>query len=220
MNELDIVNHARSKRPMVSIEGRVDGVEETELEYEFYGRLESMDELRRLATETEHQEQYELKKPRGKIRVRACKVGNQTTYVMTSKTWTPGQPGENECEVEVSVDMFEHFKHVADSGMIKTRYTIPAGKQRTSDGDIVDIKWEYDVFEDRDGKRSDWVKVDLEVKEVLATIPDLPVALADPIMNQKGSRTPKEVTLLTKLFKEEFTVEAGEGNVDQDPEGT
>lgn len=209
------INRHKRELSQLGLEGRVDGVAEQEIEYEFYGRIEDINKIISLATQTEYQEQYELKKERGKIRVRMSRVGDVTVYTMTSKTWTPGKAGEAEVEVEVSEDMFAHFRHIADSGMIKTRYSIPAGSQRLSGGDIEKLTWEYDVFQDRDGKRSEWVKVDLEVKEVLATLPELPVALSDVIKNQKGSRTPKEIRTLDRLFKEEFLVEAGPGNVDQ-----
>lgn len=199
----------------VSVEHESDGVVEVELEYEFYGKLEDFDALVAAATTVERQEQYEIKKSSGTIRVRMSTVVDVVTYMLNSKTWDAGKAGKDEVEHEVSADMFAHFKKIADSGMIKTRYTIPAGNQRLTNGEVEPISWEYDVFEDREGKRSDWVKVDLEVKEALATIPDLPIALSSLISNQKNYRTPKEVALLTKLFKEEFLVGPGVNNVDQ-----
>lgn len=192
----------------------------SEIEYEFYGKLNDFDDLVAKAKSTEYQEQYQLKKDRGSIRVRMSKVGDDTIYMLNSKMWEPGKLGDEEVEHEVSAGLFKHFKHIADSGMIKTRYVIPTGSQRLSDGTVTKLNWEIDVFQKANGERSEWVKIDLEVQEVLETLPDLPVELSNVVRNQKGSRTDKENRLLTNLFKSEFLVGPGVNNVDQTTEPT
>lgn len=198
-----------------------NGVEKVEYELEIYGRIVDFSEIEKAAVKSEYQEQYELKRPNGTIRVRMTKNDEGTTYTQTTKTWNRQRNKRKEAELEVPEHMFEHFKRLADSGMIKRRYFIPFAEviETNEAGEVREnLFWEVDVFEDRDGKRSDWCKIDLEGVPEDIDVPELPITLEQAITNQYGDRTKEEIELLTKLFKEEFLVDMSDNDEESDEE--
>lgn len=190
----------------ISIEDH--GEELPEIELEIYGKIVDFTEIEAASTRSEWQEQYEVRKDRGSIRVRMIKDELGTRYVLTTKSWGDKRNERKEAELEVTEAMFDHFKAIADSGMIKRRYFIPLGAvvEDTEAGEIsTPLEWEVDVFHDTEGNRRDWCKIDLEVPEQI-DLPELPIKLTDTITNQYGQRTDEEIRKLTELFKEEFMV--------------
>lgn len=199
------------KLMVVSLES--NGIEQTEYELELYGKIVDFTEIEKLSVRSEYQEQYGIRKDRGSIRVRMTKDENGTRYEMTTKTWGEQRNNRKEAELEVTEAMFEHFKTIAESGMIKRRYFIPLGKvvETTEAGEIeTPLEWQVDVFFDLEGNRSEWCKIDLEGVPEELEVPELPIQLEHAITNQYGDRTQEEIDLLTKLFKEEFTVRPNE----------
>lgn len=208
MSDRIIRFRALQRHLQVSIEE--NGIAERELEYVFYGKVVDFAELEKVAERSEYQEQYQVMRKNGTIRARMVRSDSGTTYVITTKSWTPGVAGKSEAELEGTEDMFQHFKSIAESGMQKRRYFLKAGVQRTSDGDEHPLTWEVDVFYDLEGKRSDWCKIDLEVPQPLKELPTLPIELEEVITNQYGKRTRDEIEKLKQLFEEEFTVRPNE----------
>lgn len=155
-----------------------------ENEYEIYGRYVNLNDIERLARTYELQEQYNIQQKSGSIRVRYVKEAEgEEAYILTSKQYA-GQGnsiGVPEVNIPVNSGLFEHFKAMASSGMIKRRYFIPIGKQRLSSGEEVDIEWEVDVFLDAKGETVGWVKIDLPVIEELKKLPPLPFDLDDKL---------------------------------------
>jgi len=193
------------------------GIVNTETEYVFYAKLKDPDILR-AATAVEDQEQWTLKIPKtpdnlseGTMRVRKTKEGNSVTYALTIKTRLNAPQGDLsntdtqvaadlqkmlEVTIEATEDCFEMFKRMADSGMIKTRYTLPI-----QDSDCV---FEVDRFITSEGQYSQWVKIDLEVKVPLSEIPQLPEGFTDVIYNQKGKQSEQESEFVTRLYDQVF----------------
>lgn len=155
-----------------------------ENEYEIYGRYVDLNQIEKLATSYELQEQYNIQKESGSIRVRYVKeASGEEAYILTSKQYA-GQGdkiGVPEVNVPVNEGLFEHFKAMANDGMIKRRYFVPIGKQRLSSEELVDIEWEVDVFLDAKGEAIGWVKIDLPVIEELREMPPLPFDLEDKL---------------------------------------
>lgn len=186
-----------------------------ELEYEIYGHMRNISDIIKLNPTIEHQEQYEILLDRGSMRIRATTIeGQETEYVMTLKTWTPGKAGRIESNSgAIDESFFENWKRLATSGIKKTRYKVPAGKQRLTVpslieqwGELVDLTWEIDVFETKNHSQSDWVKLDLEVKQPLKEMPPLPIELTDKIVNGSNQRTDAEKAKIRQYYDKEFNV--------------
>lgn len=161
-----------------------NGIKEDEIEYEIYGRYVNLTDISNLSKSLEFQEQYNIMQEAGSLRVRYVKTSdNEEAYVMTSKQYdTPdGSIGVPEVNITTTEEMFQHFKNMAQSGLIKNRYFIPIGKQKLTSGELVEIAWEVDVFLDGKGEPTGWVKVDLPVLEELKELPPLPFDLEDKL---------------------------------------
>lgn len=180
---------------MVNLES-IPGAKVRELEYTFYGRIHSLDELYRVATHNEKQEQWavpiETDLP-GKARIRAI---NGTRFILTTKFRYEGMLGCEEVECDISQDMFIHLKKMGKGGYLKHRFVVPVPGS--------ELKWEIDVFLDGMGKPHPWVKVDLEVPNESTAIPKLPIAFDEFITHQSKEHTPDEQTLVSNLWGKEW----------------
>lgn len=114
-----------------------DGVARIEREYEFYGKIADHSEIETKAVSTEYQEQYEVKRKGGSLRVRMTKKGDEVpVYSLTLKARDPNDPtAKREVPLEGTEDLFTSFKALADNGMIKRRYYIPL-EVSTEDEDV------------------------------------------------------------------------------------
>lgn len=167
----------------------IDTTKHREDEVVFYAKIVDFEGLSK-AAEIEMHDQWEIKQPKGRIRVRKTVVlksltdsgivapeGQTALYVQTIKTrdTAAGIAGGTEINSEINKDFFESFKAMAPQGMVKTRYTVPTNKIVVKIGeDTTEIKvdsyFEIDVFSDKDGKPHEWCKVDVEVNSILEAI--------------------------------------------------
>lgn len=203
-------------KPSSSLEGEGESTS-VELEYEIYGHMRNISDIIKLNPVIEHQEQYEVLTENGSVRIRASTLeGKETEYTLTVKTWQKGVAGRNESNSKkgaIDEAFFENWKRLAKSGIKKTRYIVPAGKQRLTVpslieqyGEVVDLFWEIDVFTTKDSQQSDWVKLDLEVKQPLKEMPPLPIELTDKITNGSRSRTEAESSKIRQYYDKVFNV--------------
>lgn len=176
---------------------------EVELEHTWYGQLTDRSQLENAAS-IEKQEQWSVPaKPEdcrygGSIRVRKStpvKIGDRSiqpsSFMMCLKAFEKGKLGCLENEFEINEATFQQFCRVADSGMIKTRYTFPI--------EGTDFAFEVDVYQE-----TDWVKIDLEVNDPKFAIPDMPVALKGLIKDNPMKRTPEQEKLIESLMERYF----------------
>ena len=85
---------------------------------------------------------------------------------------------DTEFTVPVDDKFFEGFKRIADTIIHKTRYIFESSTVRlcyTKDGDKIDevignIKYEVDVFFNKDETTSEWCKIDVEIDSILEHI--------------------------------------------------
>jgi CYTH domain-containing protein len=206
------------KQIMMALEEQASGKASFEREYVFYARL-SDKRLLDKATHVETQEQWTVKIAKndsnhasGTIRIRRTDDNDKVSYVLTIKT--PVKPLERdtaksdtvvadasqnmlEVAIDASEDAFEQFKMISEQGMKKTRYTFPI--------DGTDLKFEVDLF---DGQKDDkpWVKIDLEVKQHLDSIPQLPSGFEEIIYNQKDEQTQQEKDIIWNLYEKIFLI--------------
>ena len=105
----------------------LDGVGRIERELEFYGRIVDFGDIEKRAVKVEYQEQCEVKRKGGSLRVRMTKQDDQDpVYSLTLKYRDQNEPTKkNEIPQEISEDMFTAFKTMADNMMIKRRFYIP-----------------------------------------------------------------------------------------------
>lgn len=107
----------------------------------------------------EHHDQYEINGDTSRVRVRKTTRNSETFYEMTKKLLCDKFiNGENEFTESISEFVFECYKEMSPSGMIKSRYVkyIP---------EYPGVKFEFDLFYLPDGSISNWCKVDLEIPD-------------------------------------------------------
>jgi len=105
---------------------------------------------------------------------------------------------KKEIPIPASEDWFIGFQFLADQGMIKDRYHFP----------IVgtDLVWEVDCFPKEGGGYHEWVKIDLEVSDLSAPLPEFPIQFEDIILPVGVGKLSKEEhdEQVSKLYDECF----------------
>lgn len=144
--------------------------EDVQIEYEVEGYLKGFDleEIKSRSSAVEHQEQWGIYVPKtdanasaGSLRVRKSIAPDLVeTYVQTTKLQGDAK-GKPEAEHGTNVDLFEMYKQMADQGLVKVRYDVPA--KTVAEG--IDFKFELDVFYNNRGELVPWVKIDAELPE-------------------------------------------------------
>lgn len=189
-----------------------DGKVSQEIEYMFYARVESPETLLK-AISCEIQEQWGLWQDKteqnagsGSNRVRKTITkpivggefdnGNSTIqYVMTNKLKLPDGTAL-ETPVEGSEDLLKAFRVLAESGMIKHRYTFPVPG--------TDLKWEVDMFVEPgesmySTKYQGWAKIDLEVPSKDFALPPPPPGFTDMFDSKTPNPTPEQSAIIEKM---------------------
>lgn len=199
-NKLDVI---RPSGP--ALEEVADGKVFKEIEHTIYGRIVNPLELKNAKSMEKH-EQWETRIAKtdknageGSIRVRKTWVeGGDPTYVRTAKVKVNDKGDKLELPLPSSEDEFTIMKFFAEQGLIKDRYFFPIEGS--------ELVWEVDMFPKVGGGYHEWVKIDLEVKDRDAPIPELPIELADVIMPKGYGRQDdgKADELLTQIYDEFF----------------
>ena len=165
--------HDRLTR-VISLEGNeTDGLTRREKEIVYYVKVQNPDELFKSFTK-EEQEQWEIKVPRtvdnaagGRIRVRKAKIGNELKYILTSKTFID-KNDHDETELLTTESMFNQFRQMSESGMIKHRCELKI------EGDGLNNIIDVDLFLTPEGHYNQWIKVDVEIQDLNSPLPKLP----------------------------------------------
>jgi hypothetical protein len=168
-----------------------------EKEHTIFVRILNFEQLKN-ANHAEIQEQWGVYIPKtdknaasGKIRVRRIEQRNgEEVFEITTKIPNP-KGGSFECSAPTNKTNFTQIKMLSDSGMLKHRYVF----------NIKDsvLKWELDVFPDGKGGYLPWGKMDLEVNDLNAPLPKLPIDV--------------EETILPKQFEKQYTPEEREKKI-------
>lgn len=200
---------------IVAMEDVANGQIFEEHERTFYVRISDFDQLKRAAS-ADHQEQWtqkfaktEKNAAKGNIRVRMIyplfkngepvgysrSEGSGVQYVLTAKA-ERSATHRQEVPVPATKDMFEIFKALADSGMVKDRYHFPVAG--------TDLVFEVDMF--RRGETyadgyHEWAKIDLEFdknKHAGMAIPELPIQVDQVIMD--NTTVPLEKAMISDIY--------------------
>lgn len=191
--------------PGYALEERADGQADKEIEYTIYAKL-SNPALLEAAKSMEIQEQWEIKiaktgenAGKGSIRVRkTCVEGGDPVFVRTTKIPYNDQNDKIEIPLPSNKDEFTAFKFFAPAGMLKHRYHFPILG--------TELVWEVDAYPKGDGTYHEWVKIDLEVKERLDQLPELPIKLDEVILPKElytGDQEARE-KLVTEIYEKCF----------------
>lgn len=209
-----------------------------ESEVAIYALIKNISGLKR-ADKIVYQEQYEIKStrqnsPGGKIRVRKETFEGVDTYTQTVKV--RGKKigvvtDDIEYTINIDKEMFEAFKVVASSGMIKTRHIFNLKKIKFTD-ESEDSKvsaifkkpaaaYEVDVFSNAEGLTFGWCKIDLELDvindlvrkrideetniKIVAKVSGLPFKPEQCFIADTATEEQKKI--LEYLYKEVFTIE-------------
>lgn len=138
---------------------------ERENEVEVYTDKLSIDKIKTLATSVVGQEQFGLK-------VKASHDENLSLRMRVRSNHRPEEDPEyeytikmkdkkgidTEINIPIDINTFNVIKGIADSGMIKTRYTVPTNLKD------IQVTLEIDVFE-----KTDWIKIDIELPGEITT---------------------------------------------------
>lgn len=189
-----------------------------ERERVIYAKLSDFGQLNN-AVSADFQEQWMIKIPKternsakGSIRVRKIlplvKDGEQFKgqqlpktigapdpfqYVLTVKS---ERQADDRLEVPAPVtrDMFNLFSYLAENGMIKDRYHFPI--------EGTELVFEVDAFRKEDGSYHDWVKIDLELKDITVDTPPLPFKTEEIIYD--NTKDPEQKKKISELYETIF----------------
>ena len=162
-----------------------------EKEHCIYVRLIDFGQLRE-AKEAYKQEQWGVTVDKsegnalsGKIRVRRSEDPNgNVSYELTVKNRAADGRSSIESTVPSTEEQFKQFKYMSDKGMVKHRYVFDAGNGK---------QWELDVAPNGDGGWYNWARLELEVDDLEAPLPKLPIKVEEVIMpREKSNLSPEE----------------------------
>lgn len=193
-------------------EDATDGKVTKEIEHMFYAHVDSAEALFAAAS-VEIQEQWGLWHDKtdknagsGSVRIRKTvfkgvnenglvAVRQMAQYVMTTKIRTSSGDAL-EIPIVTTEDNFKAFRLLAESGMIKHRYIFPIPN--------TDLKWEVDMFVVPGEKMSStkylpWCKIDLEVKDKSAPIPEFPAGFSDAFAASLKEMTDEQKAVVEML---------------------
>lgn len=191
---------------VVATEEAADGKAIREIEHTIYARLSDHSQLKKAASMEKH-EQWEIKiaktdlnAGKGGIRVRKTEIeGGDPDYVLTTKVNANEAGDKIELPIPTNEDNFHQIKFLSERGMIKHRYHFPVVG--------TELVWEIDMFPKQDGEGyHDWCKIDLEVQDRDAPIPELPLHFEEVIMPKGYGRQDEEAAeaQVTRLYDECF----------------
>ena len=127
------------------------------------------------ASTTEEHEQYSIKAPIGKVRVRKTTKNGESVYTMTVKT-KDGASGNIETPMQIEPTFFAAFATAAGHGEKKTRFTFPSQKVTLTYAgkttELPGIIFEVDRYVRTDGHTGQFVKIDVELQSVVKYIKD------------------------------------------------
>lgn len=181
-----------------------------EREVVIFGELapDAIEVLKRIARNAQYMEQYQWLQDntsrggiKGQLRVRKIKnLEDDAEYILTTKAYD-GPGNSMESEVQTDNTMFLHFKAMAPSGQVKTRYSvdIPGSK----------LVWEIDVIHDQVGEIVPWAKIDLEIPADvnLSSLPALPEGVFTRVIDKpRAERSREEEAILNDLFDNKFFI--------------
>ena len=208
---------------------------EKEQEVVFYCKLGNPQGLAQ-AFDHEWQEQAQIKAPSGRIRIRkTVKDGAQPMFELTTKHMVNhhGVIEMDETTVPIIEEVYDRFMSVCDEKWNKTRYRFKmeriyvSGEHGENMVEAKDMFYEVDVFTKQDGTTSQWVKIDVEIQNLIPQLKaagfkdsdvklkirlsKLPIEPKDIVFdNRDGDRD--RAALINELYQHEFPIKLATGD--------
>lgn len=166
-------------RRMFALESEQAGQTQVEREHIIWAKLKDTAVLKE-ASRGEKQEQVSVKIPKvdenfceGVIRIRKTEdAAGEVSYVQTLKQHHPD--GKTETNVDVSEDLYVQLAGLASEMVSKHRYVFPI--------EGTDLFWEVDAAPDGKGGYHEWVRIELEVTDLNAELPQLPFETEEVVL--------------------------------------
>lgn len=200
----DLVATQNEREEQRALEERSDGKAEKEKEHTIYARVADFAFLAK-STSMEMEEQWEIRIAKtdknfgkGSMRVRKTWVeGGTPSFTRVTKIPTKEADSKIEIPLPSNEEEFMAFMYLAEQGMRKDRYHFPVLG--------TDLVWEFDCFPKGDGTYHEWIKIDLEVDDLDAPLPQFPISLAEVILPKRFKKLSEEewdqkVTALYEQF--------------------
>lgn len=176
--------------------------QQKEQEITIYAKVGKPENLQQ-AFAKEHHVQAEIKVDEyRRIRVRKTTRDSQpAVYELTSKVLCSNKEGVRsfiETTKAIDPDVFEMFLSIVPSFQAKTRYFFKIEKLTVNSGegeknlDLSDFKYEVDVYTDKEGKESQWCKIDLEIQGLEDKLKEAGVNTQEFNVNVTASSLPFE----------------------------
>ncbi len=169
-----------------------------EIEKTWIGKIADLNELKK-AKEVQRIEQWEIKTKGALLRSDLIRIRNynDSHYELCIKKDLGEGNGNLEKNVNVDKETFEVFKKIAINGFIRKRFIFPIDNR---------LKWEIDVYHDKDGNMIDWCKIDLELpKKDMEIRSPFPIKLTEVFLRKDA--TPEQAEFVNiELFQKRFSI--------------
>lgn len=176
----------------LSMEDAMAGISQQELEHAFYVKIDNFDLLSN-ATEKQRIEQasfYTENKGKGSLMMRSRKINYMASadkqgleeIIFCTKTPNTGTAGAAQMmEVELPGSKEQHALYMQfGSAIFKDRYRFAVVGTT--------LFWDVDVFLNKDGSYSNWARLEVEVKDLNAPVPEFPFAVQDSFSADDNER--------------------------------
>lgn len=153
----------------------------------FYARIENFDGLSDAVSIENHvQAEYRVGDSKNKVRVRSTEKNGQVRYEETAKIYfeKDGMLACEEHSTDITEEFFNAWMKLYQVTCVKKRRYIFLSKQVTLEYDgksftLPEVKYEVDVFLNKDGLRYKWCKIDIEIQGLLETLKEQHVDVKD-----------------------------------------
>ena len=170
--------------------------------------------------------QYEYRPPadengnrRGRVRIRMTKKNGIVSYTQTIKTPIDkdSKLGDHEETIEISESFFETWrKAFCSSGQKKIRYVYLAEqvvlKVDQNSITMPKVKFQVDRFYNAEGKMSQWVKVDIEIQDIVDYLKDGEADIKNAKFDIDFSNLPLGIKRVVSMVTEDPDERAGIDN--------
>lgn len=165
-----------------------------EIEFTIYAKVKDINRLDTGETREQH-EQWNLPFDNCETVRARIRAVNQEDFTLTTKQKDGGY-GLIENTTALTKDAYIALRSACIDGYNKLRFTFPIEGS--------DLIWEIDAFYNQMGNLHDWVKIDLEVKDINTQIPHFPIEVEEVIYSDSPSLSPEDDRWIKRLWDVEW----------------
>lgn len=121
---------------------------------------------------------------------------NEAGYYMSTKLIHKNATSIEQVHVPISEASYKHLSRITHNNIPFERHKFPCPNS--------ELVWEVDVFKGADGQRHEWVKIDLEVKDMNDDVPPLPFPCDEYFLDFPGIVTNEQKSFVNRLWTREW----------------